>query len=113
MLQVKTKKDVPASTVVSKGWLENAINHHEGVNNSSVTKMDFCETKQVNRTVEIVELSSVIIRVFTELLSRPRLTERIKLTTGPSKLRDNMKTRRPSSAQTSGRGLVGKGMGNF
>ena len=53
LLQVKTKKEVPASTVVSKGWLENAINHHEGVNNSSVSKMDFCETKQVNRTVEI------------------------------------------------------------
>ena len=48
------KKEVPASTVVSKGWLENAINHHEGVNSSSVTKMDFCETKQVNFPVEFV-----------------------------------------------------------
>ena len=52
LLKVKKKKDVPASTVVSKGWLENAINHHEGVNNSSVSKMDFCETKQVISPVE-------------------------------------------------------------
>ena len=49
---MKKKKDVSASTVVSKGWLENAINHHEGVNNSSVTKMDFSETKQVNSPEE-------------------------------------------------------------
>ena len=50
------KKDVPASTVVSKGWLENAINHHEGVNKSSVTKMDFCETKQVTSPAEVVRI---------------------------------------------------------
>ena len=51
---MKKKKDVPASSVVSKGWLENAINHHEGVNNSSVSKMDLCETKQVSSSVEFV-----------------------------------------------------------
>ena len=55
LFQVKKKKDVSASTVVSKGWLENAINHHEGVNNSSVTKMDFSETKQVNIPVEFYQ----------------------------------------------------------
>ena len=95
---MKKKKEVPASTVVSKGWLENAINHHEGVNNSSVTKMDFCETKQVNSQVEFVSriITGNLIRVCTELLLRPRLTGRLKLTTGPSKPRDNMRTRRPS-----------------
>ena len=68
--QVKTKKEVPASTVVSKGWLENAINHHEGVNNSSVTKMDFCETKQVKSPVQFNLLESLrdISRVSTEPL---------------------------------------------
>ena len=70
MFQVKKKKDVSASTVVSKGWLENAINHHEGLNNSSVTKMDFCETKQVKSPVQFNLLESLrdISRVSTEPL---------------------------------------------
>ena len=44
---VKKKRDVATSPsqLVSKVWLENAINHHEGVNNSSVTKMEFAEVK--------------------------------------------------------------------
>ena len=50
------KKDVPPSTVVSKVWLENAINHHEGINNSSVTKMDFNETKQVTNPLEFIKI---------------------------------------------------------
>lgn len=53
------KKDVPVSTVVSKGWLENAINHHEGVNNSSVSKMDFSETKQVVNLIQCVTVRNI------------------------------------------------------
>ena len=46
---VKKKRDVTASPsqLVSKSWLENAVNHHEGVNNSSVTKMEFAEPSLV------------------------------------------------------------------
>ena len=53
------KKDVPVSTVVSKGWLENAINHHEGVNNSTVSKMDFSETKQVVNLIQCVTVRNI------------------------------------------------------
>ena len=53
------KKDVPVSTVVSKGWLENAINHHEGVNNSTVSKMDFSETKQVIHLIQCVRFRNI------------------------------------------------------